>query len=71
MCVCVCVCVCVRREELKAGSNSTHPESDNGMRPGQGESVWRDSVYLCYVRSRVCEEGGRKGNRGSCCVHPV
>lgn len=31
--------MCVRREELKAGSNSTHPESDNGMQRGEGESV--------------------------------
>lgn len=31
--------MCSKKEELKAGSNSTHPESDNNIQRGEGECV--------------------------------
>lgn len=66
---CVCVCVCERREGLKAGSNSTHPESDNGMQQGQGESVWSDSVFV--LREFKCVfSGGCKGTKDHVSFRP-
>jgi len=61
VCVCACVRACVLREELKAGSNSTHPESDNGMQLG-GEGGW-GRVCLCCVSLSVCAEGVAKARR--------
>ncbi len=77
MCVCVCVCresgracLCERREELKAGFNSTHPVSDNGMQQGQAESVWSDSVFVFCEFKCVCG-GGCSGTKDHVAFRPV
>lgn len=64
------VCLCVRGEGLKAGSNSTHPESDNGMQQGQGESECRDSVFVLHEFKWVCR-GGCKGTTDHVAFRPI
>ena len=52
MCVCLCVeservCLAfVKQEEMKPGSNSTYPQSDNGMQQGEGVRVCGEIVCV-------------------------